>query len=51
MFNLDEDLVFSGNGAAELINTLGRLLKGKLHFLFPLLMNIYAVFVTVIRCS
>jgi len=29
MFNLDEEFILVGNGAAELINTLGRLIKGK----------------------
>jgi histidinol-phosphate/aromatic aminotransferase/cobyric acid decarboxylase-like protein/choline kinase len=35
MFNLDEELVLVGNGAAELINVLGRLLKGKIALPIP----------------
>lgn len=35
MFNLDEELVLVGNGAAELISILGRLLKGKVALPIP----------------
>lgn len=35
MYHLDEEQILVGNGAAELINTLGRLLKGKVAVSVP----------------